>query len=88
MAKKVFYRQCRLEKKIAGGTLGQVSYIPEKYAIKDKVLKLCDANGDWTDGWKVLGAGSRLLEQSELPDWYQLVKGHRKATGDALPKGK
>lgn len=85
MAKQVFYKQCRLEKKIDGGSLIQVSFIPEQFAVKGKVLKLRE-NGEWVNGWKVVGAGTNRYETSELPDFHQVSKAHLRATGDSLPK--
>ena len=66
------YRQCVLKK----GNLTQVSYIPEKYAEVDHILKL---KGD--DGWLVVFAG----ELVDPPDVHKQIKGHRKNTGDSLP---
>ena len=43
------YKQCCLikdDKKL------QVAWIPEQYAIQDKILKL-KINKNWQDGWKV-----------------------------------
>lgn len=83
--KKCFYRQCRLEKKTPTGKLCQVSFIPAQFAVKDKVLKLREG-GVWENGWVVIGAGSELHEDVDLPDSHQIIKGHRKNTGDSLPK--
>lgn len=88
MAKQVYYKQCRLERKTDGGKLNLVSYIPEQFAVKDKVLKLRDDEGVWTDGWKVVGASPNRLETSQLPDFHQISKAHLRATGDSLPKVK
>jgi hypothetical protein len=64
MAKEVFYRQCRLQKKIATGVTEQVSYIPEPFCVLGKVLKLRDEDGNWSDGWKVIfAAQSRRSEE-------------------------
>jgi hypothetical protein len=52
------YRQCVLIRKSRIGKDGiseecQTSWIPEPFCVKDKILKLKDENGVWTDGWKV-----------------------------------
>lgn len=86
MSKTVYYRQCRLQKKTNEGTLTQVSWLPEPYAATGKVLKLRDEDKNWDNGWVVIGAGSNRLAQSDVPDYHVLIKGHRKATGDSLPK--
>lgn len=83
MSKTVYYRQCRL----SNGTARQVSWIPEKYAIKNKILKLKE-NGKWINGWKVDSAGTHLLAEDMLPDPHQEIKSHRKATGDSMKKVK
>lgn len=87
MAKQTFYRQCRLERKVPNGTCHQVSFIPEPYCKVGKVLKLRNSDGEWENGWVVLGAGDKR-DGSLLPDPHQDIKGHRKATGDSLPKNK
>ena len=40
MAKKTYYKQCKVIKKVGDGHLNQVTWLPEQYAIKGKVLKL------------------------------------------------
>jgi hypothetical protein len=88
MAKDVFYRQCRLVKRIEAGELVQVSWIPESYATAGRIVKLREA-GAWDDGWVVVGAGERRLRADEVPDFHALSKAHLRATGDAetAPKG-
>ena len=62
----------------------QVSYIPEPYCVKGKVLKLRDYTGEWDNGWIVTFASeNRILEP---PDVHKEIKGHRKKTGDSVPK--
>lgn len=82
MAKQVFYRQCRLVKKIEGGELCLVSWLPEPYATTGRAVKLRE-NGAWDDGWVVKFAGTRRLEAHEVPDFHELSKAHLRATGDA-----
>ena len=88
MARDVFYRQCRLVKRIDGGELAQVSWLPEPYASAGRVVKLRDADGAWDDGWVVVGAGDRRLRPDQVPDCHDLVKAHRRATGDAETRAK
>jgi hypothetical protein len=80
-----FYCQCRLIKLIDKGQLELVSYIPEKYAVVDRILKLKSEDGTWEDGWRVHHVGARV-EERLLPDPHDDIKAHRRATGDALPK--
>ena len=82
MNKKIYYRQCVLEKE----NMTTVSWIPEKYAEKGKYLKLKNENGEWENGWVVKCASADRVEESYLPDSHQQIKDHRKKTGDSLPK--
>lgn len=86
MAKQTYYKQCRLQKPTERGVMEQTSWIPEKFATEGKVLKLKDGDGNWEDGWIVKTAGTHRLEEKMLPDYHDEIKGHRRATGDALPK--
>jgi len=55
MSKATHYVQCVLFRK-RDGTSGTAltSWIPEKYAVKGKPLKLKNRKtGEWTDGWVV-----------------------------------
>ncbi len=83
MAKDVFYRQCRLVKRLPAGELVQVSWIPEPHAALGRVVKLRDEDGSWDDGWVVKEAGSNRLTTDQLPDFHQLSKAHLRASGDA-----
>ena len=64
----MFYKQCELQRK----TAHRVAWIPEKYAKKDKVLKLRKQEGtgcvrgytEWEDGWKCIAVNTRLPESS------------------------
>ena len=82
MAKEVFYRQCRLVKRIDGGQLMRVSWLPEPYATVGRVVKLRD-DGAWDDGWVVASAGQNRLPADQVPDFHELSKAHLRATGDA-----
>lgn len=75
--KKVLYQQCRLQK----GTTHQMSWIPAKYAVKGKTLKL-RSNGEWEDGWVVNETYATRMDD-DLPDSHAEIKSHRKATGDS-----
>jgi hypothetical protein len=77
-----------MSKKIPTGVKMFTSWIPEQYAHVGKVLKFRDDEGVWDDGWIVGQASQTRLAQDMLPDYHSEIKGHRKATGDALPKNK
>lgn len=86
MSKKVYYRQCKMRKKHSETSYSeQVSYIPEEFAVMNKVLKLKE-NGEWDDGWVVIGVSSDRHADEEVPDYHQAIKAHRKATGDSQRK--
>lgn len=57
MSKKVHFSvQCRM----VNGRRILVSWIPEPYAIKGKVLRLFDRNKkEWEDNWVVMDVGSK-----------------------------
>jgi len=78
MAKQVFYRQCRLVKRIENGELVLVSWLPEPHAATGRPVKLRE-----DDGWVVVGAGDTRLPADQVPDFHQLSKAHLRATGDA-----
>ena len=69
-----FYKQCVLSK----GSVQTVTWIPEKFAKKNKVLKIRE-HGEWDDGWKVESVGARQSEVAVfmLRDSY---RGHRRTT--------
>ena len=82
----MLYKQCRLSKKNqSGNETWQVSYIPAKFAVVGKILKLKDNNGEWDDGWKVISAGVPV-EEKLLPDYRKQIREHRKNTGDSMSK--
>lgn len=44
------YKQCLLKKE----SQELVTWIPEKFAKKNKFIKIKDELGEWTNGWKIL----------------------------------
>ena len=78
-----YYRQCKMQKHDSF----QTSFLPEEFAIKNKVIKLRD-NGVWDDGWQVIEVSSFRRTEESLPDYHAEIKRHRKATGDSQPKEK
>lgn len=86
----MIYNQCTLVKrestndKDATIVSTRVSYIPKKYAILNKILKLKN-NDVWEDGWKVTFVGPDTPED-QVPDVHSDIKGHRKMTGDSIKK--
>ncbi len=86
MSRTIYYRQCQLVKKEEVGTRHQTSYLPERFAIQGKVLRLRNAEGTWEDGWVVEQASEARVSEDLLPDSHQEIKWHRRATGDAMPR--
>lgn len=84
-----YYKQCKLVRSMGEHAfMEQVSWIPKQYAVEGKTLKLKGAGGSWTDGWVVTLVGQTTKEEKQLPDPHRAVRGHRIATGDALPKNR
>jgi hypothetical protein len=83
MSKKVFYRQCRLVRPIPTGEHVVISWIPDQFAVKNRIVKLKGDRGEWTDGWRVVEVGYHRLPANEVPDFHELSKAHLRATGDA-----
>jgi hypothetical protein len=79
--KTTYYRQCKLQKK----NTFQTSYIPEEFAVMNKIIKLRD-NNVWDDGWKVIAVSSSRHADDNLPDSHSSIKAHRRATGDSQRK--
>lgn len=79
------YVQCKLSKAIGNMQRKfEISYIPSKYAIKGKILKI-EIDGVWEDGWNVTEV-YKNSETDEPPDWRKSIRSHRDNTGDSLPK--
>jgi len=50
------------------------SWIPEKFAISGKVIKLQNINTkQWTNGWEVVLVGTKSKEESEVIEGSQLA---------------
>jgi hypothetical protein len=79
------YCQCSLEKHYDSGTLLRTTYIPQKFAIKNEVVRLKEEDDSWSNGWIVKFVGE-AVEEELLPDSHEQIKAHRKKTGDSLPK--
>ena len=56
------YLQCKLRK----DNSETVSWIPEKHAFQNHIVKLKQDDGTWDDGWKVVDVWSVALEESVM----------------------
>lgn len=87
--KKEIFFQCLLERKTENATITTTSWIPKKYAKKDKYIQLREKKEDgyteWIDGWKVISICSKSLKEN-VPDIRKSIKTHIARTGDNLPK--
>jgi len=63
-----------------------VSWIPEPFAAVGSTLRLREGPGEWSDGWRVVEAGRNRLRSDQLPDFHEMQKAHRRATGDSQPR--
>jgi hypothetical protein len=55
VSKERYYCQCSMSR----GNVHTIAYLPEKYAVLDKVLKIKQADESWEDGWVVKSVGER-----------------------------
>ncbi len=79
------YTQCFLIKVENDLRRVQTAYVPSRFAVKGKALKLKDPrNNEWTDGWQVSEVYASTLDK--LPHLEGSVRRHRNRTGDNLKK--
>ena len=61
------FRQCIMERTINGQNQITTSWLPEKYAILNKIVKLKNrATEEWSDGWIVKNVSSMFQEKEEV----------------------
>ena len=60
---QVFYKQCTLKR----GTQGDVRWIPEKFAVVGKYIKV-KVDGVEEDGWLVVEAGTNRVDGAYLKE--------------------
>jgi len=93
---KTQFTQCKLVREAEGSRTETISWIPTKVKsdaggmVKLRTGMVVDlkesGDGDiWTRGWTVESMGTPT---DAPPDSHELIKGHRKMTGDALPRRK
>jgi hypothetical protein len=97
MSKPVQYVQCRFVRENEDGSRSEtVSWIPTKVKNRDKgglikvrkgmIIDLKEEDDTWTRDWTVSFVGSEIKE--DAPDVRKMIRGHRKNTGDSMPRGK
>lgn len=79
------FKSCTLVKQVDTSSteiISQTSLIPEKFAVVGKMIELKDDNG-WVS-WLVASASTSIVVDPVDPK--VLIKAHRRATGDSMPK--
>ena len=75
-SKEYQMRHCSLEKKIEKGIITTASWIPDKFAVLNKVVKL-KRNEIWDDGWIVKSVSSFSRSSSEVNLISKQWRNHR-----------
>lgn len=77
MKKETNYIQCALER----NEWHHMAWIPEKFAIIGKFVKIKNEDETWQDGWKVVGVSDKIVKTAaEANAQSQLYKKTRKAS--------
>jgi len=71
MAQQQFFRQCTMTK----GTISQIAWIPEQFAVLDKYLRLKDE-----DGWQVKSVFANRIDGAYLKEHERNYLTQRKAS--------
>jgi hypothetical protein len=58
----------------------QTSWIPTKFAVQGRYVKLKDDDGEWTDGWRVERVFGGAVPSEVIAKNERNYKSHRKAT--------
>ena len=67
MSKTIYFKQCSLELVTKDNKMTTVSWLPEKYAIKDKYVQLKNRKtGEWVNGWRITLVGTKRKTQEEV----------------------
>ena len=75
--KEIRYKQCSLKR----DGYYHMAWIPEKYAVPGKFIKIKKDDKTWEDGWEVQDSGGDVvLTASEADYQSQLYKKTRKAS--------
>jgi hypothetical protein len=79
------FKSCTLVRVYEDGAVGSYTcLLPLKFAKEGKKLQIVDDN-EWID-WMVLKVSDNIVTNPVDP--RVLIKSHRKATGDSMPKRK
>jgi hypothetical protein len=75
MKKEINYVQCALEKNGSH----HMAWIPEKFAVVDKFIKIKQDDDSWQDGWQVKGIADAIKRTAT--DANQALQGYKKFGG-------
>ena len=92
MSKAPTFSQCRLVRQEGDVRTETVSWIPTKLKSNNGlvnlrlglVVDLQEEDKTWTRNWTVESMGPTT---ENPPDYRALIRGHRKMTGDSMPRG-
>lgn len=70
------YSQCLLKK----GNTQMTSWIPEKFASKNRIIKLKNDDNTWDNGWQVMEAGSLFMDEEMVMERSRDFKKQRAAS--------
>ena len=77
MKKETNYMQCALQRKDSH----HMAWIPEKFAVVGKFIKIKNDDDTWQDGWEVMGVADGTKKTAKEADAQsQLYKKTRKAS--------
>ena len=73
------YTQCRFQRPTGNGVQETTSWIPSRFAVVGRYVKLRLPNKEWVDGWKVISRGA-TASREETRERSQDHKNQRKAS--------
>jgi hypothetical protein len=76
------FRQCTLVR-YDKGVVNTVTYIPLRWAKVGRDVTIKDGDGDWII-WNILYVNQNIV--TDPVDSKTLIKSHRRATGDSMPR--
>jgi len=77
----IYFKHCVLELIQKDGKTTTTSWLPEKYAIKDKYVELKNRKtGKWINGWKVTIVGTKRLTENQIVSQSQHYRKTREAS--------
>lgn len=76
MSKPKYYHQCKLQR----GNSTLVSWLPERYARFNKIVKLKQEDGSWENGWRVMKVFKVKWEGAFLEQYSNSYKHQRKVS--------